>query len=68
MKQITIKAARHICSMPACKSTNTYKVSGSPNTLGGFYLCGDCIKTLARLCEDMGGEKKPRTAKKERAV
>ena len=67
MKQITVKQARHICSMPACKNTDTFKVSGSPNTLGGFYLCGDCIKTLARLAAG-SAEKKPRAAKKERAV
>ena len=67
MTQITLKRARHICSMPACKNTDTFKVSGSPNTLGGFYLCGDCIKTLANLAGG-GAEKKPRTAKKGSAV
>lgn len=48
MKQITVKRARHICAMPACGCTDTYRISGSPNTLGGFYLCGDCIRALAK--------------------
>ena len=60
MKQITIHKARHICSMPA----DTYRISGSPNTLGGFYLCGDCIETLARLA-GVTPQKKPRRAAKE---
>lgn len=67
MKQITLKPARHICSMPACKNTDTYKVSGSPNTLGGFYLCGECIEALARLA-GIGAADKTRAAKKESAV
>lgn len=64
MKQITIHKARHICSMPACSCTDTYRISGSPNTLGGFYLCGDCIETLARLA-GVTPQKKPRRAAKE---
>ena len=39
MKTITIKKAKHICAVPACKCTDTVKVSGSPNLLGGLYLC-----------------------------
>lgn len=54
MKQLTVRPAKHICAVPACKNTDTYKVSGSPNLLGGFYLCGDCIRTLAKL---VGGKK-----------
>ncbi len=59
MKQITIKAAKHICSVPACKSTATFKVSGSPNLLGGFYICADCIAEIARLA-------KPKKARQEK--
>ncbi|MBQ9429176.1 MAG: hypothetical protein IJU41_06495 [Clostridia bacterium] len=47
MKEITLKKAKHLCMMPACKSTETYKVSGSRAMLGGFYLCGDCILQMA---------------------
>ena len=65
MKQITIRKARHICSMPACGCTDTYRISGSPNTLGGFYLCGDCIATLARLA-GVTPQKKPRRPAKGR--
>ena len=64
MKQITIHKARHICSMPACGCTDTYRISGSPNTLGGFYLCGDCIATLSRLA-GVTPQKKPRRSAKE---
>ena len=67
MKQITIRKARHICSMPACGCTDTYRISGSPNTLGGFYLCGDCIATLARLA-GVTPQKKPRRTIKSRLM
>ena len=57
MKQITVKAAKHICLVPACKSTATFKVSGSPNLLGGFYICADCAMQIARLTKPKKGEK-----------
>ena len=57
MKQITVKAAKHICLVPACKSTDTYKVSGSPNLLGGFYICADCAAEIARLTKPKKGAK-----------
>ncbi len=57
MKQITVKKAKHICSVPACKSTDTFKVSGSPNILGGFYICADCVAQLSRLTKTKKGEK-----------
>lgn len=47
--------------MPACKNTDTYKVSGSPAILGGFYLCGDCILQMAAAI------KPPRAKKGEKA-
>ena len=49
MKEITVKEAKHICSVPACKNTSTFKVSGSPNLLGGFYICADCAAQIYRL-------------------
>ncbi|MBQ6613780.1 MAG: hypothetical protein IIX18_00500 [Clostridia bacterium] len=59
MKQISLRAAKHICAVPACKCTETFKVSGSPNLLGGFYICQDCIAEIAKLA-------KPRKAQKEK--
>ena len=49
MKQITVKKAKRICMVPSCKCTDTYRVSGSPNILGGFYICRDCAVEIARL-------------------
>ena len=57
MKQITVKAAKHICCVPACKSTATFKVSGSPNLLGGFYICADCAAEIATLIKPKKGAK-----------
>ena len=57
MKQITVKAAKHICCVPACKSTATFKVSGSPNLLGGFYICAECAAEIARLIKPKKGAK-----------
>lgn len=57
MKQITIKAAKHLCTVPACKNTATFKVSGSPNLLGGFYICADCIAEIAKLAKQKKGGK-----------
>jgi|GEM_PF-1290483 len=57
MKKITIKKAKHLCAMPACKETDTYKVSGSPNLLGGIYLCADCIREMHKLLRPKKGEK-----------
>lgn len=58
MKQITVKAAKHICIVPACKNTATYKVSGSPNILGGFFICASCAAEIARLVKPKKAEKK----------
>ena len=58
MKQITVKKAKHICAVPACKNTDTFKVSGSPNILGGFYLCADCAAEIAKHIKPKKGEKK----------
>lgn len=57
IKQITVKKARHICVVPACKSVETYKVSGSPNLLGGFYICADCAAEIARQIKPKKGAK-----------
>lgn len=57
MKQISVKKAKHLCAMPACKATDTYKVSGSPNLLGGIYLCADCIRTMAACIKPKKGAK-----------
>ncbi|MBQ7660983.1 MAG: hypothetical protein IJS44_02890 [Clostridia bacterium] len=58
MKEITVKKAKHLCMMPACKNTDTYKVSGSRSILGGFYLCGDCIAQMAAAIAAPGGKKR----------
>lgn len=57
MKEITVKAAKHICLVPACKNTATFKVSGSANLLGGFYICADCAAEIARLVKPKKGAK-----------
>ncbi len=57
MKEITVKKAKRLCSVPACKSTDTYKVSGSPNILGGFYICADCATQIAKLTKPKKGAK-----------
>lgn len=49
MKQIHIRAARHICAVPGCRCTETFKVTGSENAIGGVFLCADCIAALAQL-------------------
>lgn len=57
MKEITVKKAKRLCSVPACKCTDTYKVSGSPNLLGGFYICADCAMQIAKLIKPKRGAK-----------
>ncbi len=57
MKQLTIQKTKHICAVPACKNTDTYRVSGSPNLLGGICLCRDCIAEIAKLTKPKKGEK-----------
>ena len=57
IKQIEVKKAKHICAVPACKCTDTFKVSGSPNLLGGFYICADCAAEIARLIKPKKGSK-----------
>lgn len=52
-----MKKTRHICAVPACKCTDTFKVSGSPNLLGGFYICADCAAEIARLTKPKKGAK-----------
>ena len=52
-----MKKSKHICTVPACKCTDTYKVSGSPNLLGGFYICADCAAEIARLLRPKKGAK-----------
>ncbi len=49
MKQITAKPARHICSVASCRNTDCFRVSGSPNLLGGFYICADCAGQIYKL-------------------
>lgn len=57
MKQLTIKPAKHICAVPACKNTDTFLVSGSPNLLGGIHLCRDCIAAVYGLTKPKKGGK-----------
>ena len=57
MKEITVKKAKRLCSVPACKCIDTFKVSGSPNILGGFYICTDCALQIARLVKTKRGTK-----------
>ncbi len=52
MKHITVKKARRLCVVSACKNTDTYRVSGSPNILGGFYICPECAAEIARLTKE----------------
>ena len=48
MKEIRMKPARHICAVPGCRCTETYRIIGSVNALGGIFLCADCIAAAAR--------------------
>lgn len=57
MKKISVKKAKHLCAVPACKCTDTFKVSGSPNLLGGLYLCADCITEIAKFTKPKKGAK-----------
>ncbi len=57
MKQLTIKQAKHICAVPGCKCTDTVRVRGSENLLGGIHLCRDCIAALARLTKPKKGDR-----------
>ena len=52
MKQITVKKAKRLCIVSGCKNTDTYRVSGSPNILGGFYICKGCAAEIARLTKE----------------
>ena len=58
MKQITVKKAKRICAVPSCKCVDTFKVSGSPNVLGGFYICAECAAEIARLIKPKKGASK----------